>query len=41
MRLVELAGMGRSPALPLQLELNGELLQLESLLRVLPGQRYG
>lgn len=40
MRLVELAGMGRSPALPLQLELNGELLQLETLLRVLPGQRY-
>ncbi len=40
MRLDQLQLTGRSPALPLQLELGGEPLLLERLLRVLPGQRY-
>jgi tRNA A-37 threonylcarbamoyl transferase component Bud32 len=31
---------GRSPALPLHLELGGDELRLDSLLRVLPGRRY-
>ena len=40
MRLDQLQLTGRAPALPLQLELGGEPLVLEHLLRVLPGQRY-
>jgi tRNA A-37 threonylcarbamoyl transferase component Bud32 len=40
MRLGELQQAGRTPVLPLQLELGGEPLLLERLLRVLPGQRY-
>ena len=40
MHLADLQLAGRVPALPLQLQLNGELLVLERLLRVLPGQRY-
>lgn len=40
MRLDQLQLTGRAPALPLQLELGGEPLVLERLLRVLPGQRY-
>ncbi|WP_434607933.1 lipopolysaccharide kinase InaA family protein [Pseudomonas sp. R1-7] len=44
MRLSELKGAGRSPTLPLSLELadaaGSAQLQLLSLLRVLPGQRY-
>ncbi|MCM2320941.1 MAG: serine/threonine protein kinase [Pseudomonas sp.] len=40
MRLNELAAAGRSPALPLSIELPGGELRLLSLLRVLPGQRY-
>lgn len=40
MRLDELQQAGREPALPLQLELGGDTLALERLLRVLPGQRY-
>lgn len=40
MRLNELAAAGRSPALPLTIELPGGELRLLSLLRVLPGQRY-
>ncbi|MDP3816319.1 lipopolysaccharide kinase InaA family protein [Pseudomonas sp.] len=44
MTLVELAQAGRSPELPLQIELadaaGPAVLRLEQLLRVLPGQRY-
>ena len=44
MRLSELKNSGRSPTLPLSLELADAAgpaqLQLLSLLRVLPGQRY-
>ena len=40
MRLDQLQLTGRTPALPVQLELGGEPLLLERLLRVLPGQRY-
>ncbi|WP_092430219.1 lipopolysaccharide kinase InaA family protein [Geopseudomonas sagittaria] len=40
MRLSELAQAGRSPALPLTVELPSGQLRLLSLLRVLPGQRY-
>lgn len=40
LRLSELASAGRSPALPLSVELAGGELRLRSLLRVLPGQRY-
>ncbi len=40
MHLGELQQAGRQPALPLALELNGESLVIERLLRVLPGQRY-
>ena len=40
MRLSELAEAGRSPELPLKLQVDGEPLILERLLRVLPGQRY-
>ncbi|MEO4045479.1 lipopolysaccharide kinase InaA family protein [Pseudomonas sp. CAU 1711] len=40
MRLAELAQAGRTPDLPLTLELAGEPLVVERLLRVLPGQRY-
>lgn len=40
MQLADLQLAGRAPELPLQLALNGELLVLERLLRVLPGQRY-
>nr|WP_284060369.1 lipopolysaccharide kinase InaA family protein [Pseudomonas sp. NW5] len=36
----ELKSAGRSPALPLAIELPGGTLRLHSLLRVLPGQRY-
>lgn len=40
MQLADLQLAGRAPILPLQLQLNGEPLVLERLLRVLPGQRY-
>lgn len=41
MRLAELIEAGRSPELPLPIDAgNGVSLQLQSLLRVLPGQRY-
>lgn len=40
MRLSELGQAGRSPALPVTLDIAGETLVLERLLRVLPGQRY-
>lgn len=40
MQLAELQQAGRAPQLPLSLELAGETLRLERLLRVLPGQRY-
>ena len=40
MQLADLQLAGRAPVLPLQLQLNGEPLVLERLLRVLPGQRY-
>ena len=40
MRLAELASSGRTPALPLTLQLAGDELVVERLLRVLPGQRY-
>ena len=41
MKLAELTAAGRNPALPLHLELApGHVLELLSLLRVLPGQRY-
>ena len=41
MTLVELARAGRAPTMPLSIDLaNGESLELHSLLRVLPGQRY-
>ncbi|UYP29996.1 serine/threonine protein kinase [Pseudomonas sp. Z8(2022)] len=40
MRLNELGQTGRSPELPLTLDVDGESLALERLLRVLPGQRY-
>jgi hypothetical protein len=40
MQLVELSQAGRTPDLPLTLQVAGEPLVLERLLRVLPGQRY-
>ncbi len=40
MRLDQLAAAGREPVLPLALELAGEPLLLQDLLRVLPAQRY-
>ena len=40
MRLTELVKTGRSPELPLTLEIGGAPLVLERMLRVLPGQRY-
>ncbi len=40
MHLADLQLAGRTPELPLELELNGEPLVVERLLRVLPGQRY-
>ena len=40
MRLEQLLLAGRAPELPFELELDGEPLLLERLLRVLPGQRY-
>lgn len=40
MRLEQLQLAGRAPELPFELELDGEPLLLERLLRVLPGQRY-
>lgn len=40
LRLSELARAGRSPVLPLSVELPAGELRLRSLLRVLPGQRY-
>lgn len=40
MQLSELSQVGRAPELPLMLEVAGEPLILERLLRVLPGQRY-
>ncbi|MGY4531561.1 tRNA A-37 threonylcarbamoyl transferase component Bud32 [Pseudomonas sp. TE3786] len=40
MNLGELSSAGRTPALPLSVQVGGETLQLQSLLRVLPGQRY-
>ncbi|TWI54202.1 lipopolysaccharide kinase (Kdo/WaaP) family protein [Pseudomonas duriflava] len=40
MRLAELSRAGRSPKLPLEVELPDGVLTLVSLLRVLPGQRY-
>lgn len=40
MQLADLQLAGRAPVLPLQLQLSGEPLVLERLLRVLPGQRY-
>ncbi|BFN25725.1 3-deoxy-D-manno-octulosonic-acid kinase [Pseudomonas sp. SCT] len=41
MKLSDLAGAGRRPACPLHVELpDGEILEVEHWLRVLPGQRY-
>lgn len=40
MQLAELATQGREPILPLTVQLTEQTLQLDSLLRVLPGQRY-
>ncbi|MCE5362056.1 lipopolysaccharide kinase InaA family protein [Pseudomonas anguilliseptica] len=40
MQLAELADAGRTPRLPQPLQLPGGDLQLQQLLRVLPGQRY-
>lgn len=40
MQLAELAEAGRTPPLPQPLQLPGGDLQLQQLLRVLPGQRY-
>ena len=40
MQLAELAEAGRTPLLPQPLQLPGGDLQLQQLLRVLPGQRY-
>ncbi|CAN7424222.1 serine/threonine protein kinase [Pseudomonas sp. LjRoot71] len=40
MQLAELADAGRTPQLPQLLQLPGSDLQLQQLLRVLPGQRY-
>ena len=40
MTLEQLAKAGRAPALPLRIELPGGELEVLSLLRVLPGQRY-
>jgi len=41
MRLASLVDAGRTPVLPLLIELEGAgSIQLLSLLRVLPGQRY-
>lgn len=40
MQLLELSQAGRTPDLPLTLQVAGEPLVLERLLRVLPGQRY-
>ena len=40
MRLAQLAQAGRQLVLPLRIELAGEVLELQRLLRVLPDQRY-
>jgi len=40
MRLSALSGAGRSPQLPLDIQLDDAALHLTRLLRVLPGQRY-
>ena len=41
MKLSDLAGAGRRPACPMHVELpDGEILEVEHWLRVLPGQRY-
>ena len=40
MQLSQLVTAGRAPALPLHLEVADEALQMQQLLRVLPGQRY-
>lgn len=40
MQLEQLSHSGRAPSLPLTLRMGDDELQLESLLRVLPGQRY-
>jgi tRNA A-37 threonylcarbamoyl transferase component Bud32 len=40
MQLAELQHVGRTPELPLTLQLKDETLVVERLLRVLPGQRY-
>ncbi|MEK1905600.1 MAG: lipopolysaccharide kinase InaA family protein [Pseudomonas sp.] len=40
MHLAQLAEAGRAPGLPLRLDVAGETLELQRLLRVLPGQRY-
>ena len=40
MRLQQLAAAGREPALPLDIQLAGQSLQLQGWLRVLPGRRY-
>lgn len=40
MKLGELHGAGRTPELPLNIEVSGQTLRLHTLLRVLPGQRY-
>lgn len=40
MQLADLARAGRMPGLPLALQVAGETLELQALLRVMPGQRY-
>nr|WP_288465916.1 lipopolysaccharide kinase InaA family protein [uncultured Pseudomonas sp.] len=40
MLLGDLSKAGRSPQLPISVQIGGESLQLENVLRVLPGQRY-
>ncbi len=40
MNLAQLAAAGRSPALPVQIEIGAHTLHMERWLRVLPGQRY-
>ena len=40
MRLAHLVQAGREPELPLSIEMAGEMLELQRLLRVLPDQRY-
>ena len=40
MLLGDLSKAGRSPQLPINLQIGAEQLQLENVLRVLPGQRY-